>query len=62
MFVSGVFGTGKFFHSGRATWPDTDNTTAVGAPTGLSACNVNRMATYQLLQLPVEHEGKTTQY
>ena len=41
MFVSGVGGTGKSFLIQairafvRATWPDTDNTTAVGAPTGL---------------------------
>ena len=46
----------------RETWPDTDNTTAVGAPTGLAACNVSGMTTYQLFQLPVEHEGKTAQY
>ena len=65
MFVSGVGGTGKSFLIQavrafmRATWPDTDNTTAVGAPTGLAACNVSGMTTYQL---PVEHEGKTAQY
>ena len=68
MFVSGVGGTGKSFliqairAFERATWPDTDNTTAVGAPMGLAACNVNEMTTYHLFQLPVEHEGKTAQY
>ena len=68
MFVSGVGGTGKSFLIQairafvRATWPDTDNTTAAGGPTGLAACNVNGMTTYQLFQLPVEHEGKTAQY
>ena len=44
--MSGVGGTGKSFRIQafvRATWPDTDNTTAVGAPTGLAACNVNGM-------------------
>ena len=52
MFVSGVGGTGKSFLIQairafvRATWPDTDNTTARGAPTGLAACNVNGMTTY----------------
>ena len=68
MFVSGVGGTGKSFLIQairafvRATWPDTDNTTAVGAPTGLATCNVNGMTTYQLFQFPVEHEGKTARY
>ena len=42
----------------RATWPDSDNTTAVGATTGLAACNVIGMTTYKPFQLPVEHEGK----
>ena len=47
MCVSGVGGTGKSFLLQaiwalvRANWPDTDNTTAVGAPTCLAACNVN---------------------
>ena len=51
MFVSGEGGTGKSFLIQairafvRANWPDTDNTTAVGAPTGLAACNVNGMTT-----------------
>ena len=68
MFVSGVGGTGKSFHIQairafvRGTWPDTENTTAVGAPTGLAACNVNGMTTYQLFQLPVENDGKMAQY
>ena len=56
--MSSVRGTGKSFLIQairafvRATWPDTDNTTAVGAPIGLAACNVHG----------IEHEGKTAQY
>ena len=68
MFVSGVGGTGKSFLIQtirafvRNTWPGLENTTAVAAPTGLAACNVSGVTTYQLFHLPVEHEGKTTQY
>ena len=36
--------------------------TAVAAPTGLAACNVSGVTTYQLFQLPVEHNSKTAQY
>ena len=68
MFVSGVGGTGKSFLIQtirafvRDTWPGLENTTAVAAPTGLAACNVCGVTTYQLFQLPIEHDGKTTQY
>ena len=68
MFVSGVGGTGKSFLIEairtfvKNTWPGLDNTTAVAAPTGLAACNVSGVTTYQLFQLPVEHDSKTAQY
>ena len=68
MFVSGVGGTGKSFLIEairtfvKNTWPGLDNTTAVAAPTGLAACNVSGVTTYQLFQLPVEHNSKTVQY
>ncbi len=60
MFVSGVGGTGKSFLIQalrafvKATWPDLPNSSAVAAPTGLAACNVNGVTTYQLFQLPIE--------
>ena len=68
MFVSGVGGTGKSFLIQairafvRNTWPSLVNAIAVAAPTGLAACNVGGVTTYQLFQLPIEHDGKTTQY
>ena len=68
MFVSGVGGTGKSFLIEairtfvKNTWPGLDNTTAVAAPTGLAACNVSGVTTYQLFQLPVEHDSRTAQY
>ena len=68
MFVSGVGGTGKSFliQALRAfvkdTWPDLANASAVAAPTGLAACNVNGVTTYQLFQLPIEHDSKTALY
>ena len=54
MFVSEVGGTGKSFlieairRFVKNTWPGLDNTTAVAAPTGLAACNVSGVTTYQL--------------
>ncbi len=68
MFVSGVGGTGKSFLIQalrafvKATWPDLPNSSAVAAPTGLAACNVNGVTTYQLFQLPIEHDSKTASY
>ena len=34
----------------------------VAAPTGLAACNVGGITTYQLYSLPVEHDSKTAEY
>ena len=68
MFVSGVGGTGKSFliqavrEFMKAIWPNLNNVTAVAAPTGLAACNVNGVTTYQLFQLPIEHDSKTASY
>ena len=68
MFVSGVGGTGKSYLIQalrafvKATWPDLHNVTAVAAPTGLAACNVNGVTTYQLFQLPIEHDSRTASY
>ena len=68
IFVSGVGGTGKSFLIQalrafvKATWPDLNNVTAVAAPTGLAACNVSGVTTYQLFQLPIEHDSKTAAY
>ncbi len=65
MFVSSVGGTGKSFLIQafvKATWPDLPNASAVAAPTGLTACNVNGVTTYQLFQLPIEHNSRTALY
>ena len=35
---------------------------AVTAPTGLAAFNVGGVTIHRLLQLPIEHEGKTAGY
>ena len=65
MFVSGVGGTGKSFliETIRALvdqlWPSEDLTCAIAAPTGLAAFNVGGTTIHRLLQLPVEHEGKS---
>ena len=67
-FVSGVGGTGKSFliqavrAFTKATWPHLNNTTAIAAPTGLAACNVNSITTYQLFNLPSEHDSRTASY
>ena len=37
-------------------------TCAVMAPTGLAAFNVGGVTIHRLLQLPIEHEGKTAGY
>ena len=66
MFVSG--GTGKSFliETIRALvdqlWPSDDLTCAIAAPTGLAAFNVGGTTIHRLLQLPVEHEGKSAMY
>ena len=68
MFVSGMGGTGKSFLIQalrafvKATWPNLNNVTAVTAPTGLAACKVSRVITYQLFQLPIEHDNKIAAY
>ena len=70
MFISGVGGTGKSFliKTIRAlvceTWHDKRESLlcAVTAPTGLAAFNVGGVTIHRLLQLPIEHEGKTAGY
>ena len=68
MFVSGVGGTGKSFLINvlrdlvADMWPLDKVTCAVSAPTGLAAFNLLGITIYRLLQLPVEHEGKTAGY
>ena len=68
MFVSGVGGTGKLFLINvlrdlvADMWPLDKVTCAVSAPTGLAAFNVLGITIYRLLQLQVEHEGKTAGY
>ena len=70
MFLSGVGGTGKSFlieairQQVAAIWKEkTDGLTcAVAAPTGLAAFNVGGVTIHRLLQLPIEHEGKTAGY
>ena len=68
MFVSGVGGTGKSFLIETIKslvghlWPSDDLTCAVAAPTGLAAFNVGGVTIHRLLQLPVEHKGKTAGY
>ena len=68
MFLSGVGGTGKSFliqtirAPVRHLWPSADLTCAVAAPTDLATFNVGGMTIHSLLQLPIEHEGKTCNY
>ena len=70
MFLSGVGGTGKSFlieairQQVAAIWKEhTDGLScAVAAPTGLAAFNVGGVTIHSLLQLPIEHEGKTAGY
>ena len=67
MFVSGVGGTGKSFlvktiHAlvSRILFYKTESPVcAVTAPTGLAAFNVG---VHRLLQLPIQHEGRTAGY
>ena len=70
MFVSGIGGTGKSFliktiHALLShIWHEKDQSLlcAVTAPTGLAACNVGGITIHRLLQLPIEHEGRTAGY
>ena len=70
MFISGVGGTGKSFliKAIRAVvldmWHDKEESLlcAVTAPTGLAAYNVGGVTIHPLLQLPIEHEGRTAGY
>ena len=70
MFISGVGGTGKSFliKTIRAlvceTWHNERESLlcAVTAPTGLAAFNVGGVTIHRLLQLPIEHKGKTAGY
>ena len=70
MFISGVGGTGKSFliKAIRALvldmWHDKEESLlcAVTAPTGLAAYNVGGVTIHRLLQLPIEHEGRTAGY
>ena len=68
--LSGVGGTGKSFlikaiHAlvSKVWHKKTDSLLcAVTAPTGLAAFNIGGVTIHRLLQLPIEHEGKTTGY
>ena len=70
MFVSGVGGTCESFliKTIRAlvskVWHDQSHSLlrAVTAPTGLAAFNVGGVTIHRLLQLPIEHEGRTAGY
>ena len=70
MFVSGVGGTGKSFliktiHALVASlWDTVTGSTlcAVTAPMGLATFNVGGVTIHRLLQLPIEHEGRSAGY
>ena len=70
MFVSGVGGTGKSFliKTIRALvskiwdYKTGSPVCAVTAPTGLAAFNMGGVTIHRLLQLPLEHEGRTAGY
>ena len=70
MFVSGVGGTGKSFliKTIRALvskiwdYKTGSPVCAVTSPTGLAAFNVGGVTIHRLLQLPIEHEGRTAGY
>jgi ATP-dependent DNA helicase PIF1 len=68
MFISGVGGTDKSFlieaikRLVGKIWPLKEIAVAVAAPTGLAAFNVGGLTIHRLFQLPIEHEGKTTEY
>ena len=70
IFASGAGGTGKSYliktiHAlVSKIWNDNNKSLlcAVTAPTGLAAFNVVGVTIHRLLQLPIEHEGKTAGY
>ena len=70
MFISGVGGTGKSFliKAIRALvceiWHDKKESLlcVTTALTGLAAFNVGGVTIHRLLQLPIEHEGRTARY
>ena len=68
MFLSGVAGTGKSFLIETikalisSMWASDDLTCAITAPTGLAAFNVGGNTIHRVLQLPIEHEGKSASY
>ena len=70
MFLSGVGGTGKSFLIktiqalvAQIRKNNTDSPLcAVTAPTGLAAFNVGGVTIHRLLQLTIEHKGKTAGY
>ena len=70
MFESGVGGTGISFLIKTigvlvaSLWDTVTGSTlcALTAPTGLAAFNVSGVTIHQLLQLPIEHEGRSAGY
>ena len=69
MFVSGVAGTGKSFLIKTICALVTSLCTvtgsrlcAVAAPTGLAGFNVGGVTIHRLLQLPIDHEGRSAGY
>lgn len=64
LFVSGAGGTGKsFLIKTIRCWTKQilGKTTAVTAPTGLAAFNIDGLTVHRLFQLPIEH-GRTPKY
>uniref|UniRef100_A0A1X7VTP9 ATP-dependent DNA helicase n=1 Tax=Amphimedon queenslandica TaxID=400682 RepID=A0A1X7VTP9_AMPQE len=67
MFIIGVGGTGKSFLIVAIKclvddiWHPKSGEImcAIVAPTGVAAFNVGRLTIHRLLQLPIEHEGKS---
>ncbi|KYM94176.1 ATP-dependent DNA helicase PIF1 [Cyphomyrmex costatus] len=64
LYVSGEGGTGKSsLIQIIKCWikQNLNKDTAITAPTGMAACNVNGLTAHRLFQLPVEH-GRTPKY
>ena len=64
LYVSGEGGTGKsFLIKTIKCWikQNLNKDTAIAAPTGIAAFNINGLTVHRLLQLPVEH-GSTPKY